>query len=207
MFLAAPAYVLRFTGRVETLQPDMLFRYQTAISGVVVDGILLLIVLLIARGLPLRETFGLRPTPAWGRAAAIGIGTLVVAYTLAYAVVALFPSAVREQDVPVFWDGTRIGAWIANFFAIAIFAPIFEEFTFRGLGYSLLRPLGVGAAIVITAVAFTLAHGVVVDFPVIIATGVGLGFLRASTGSLYPCIALHTVFNAFAMALAALFGG
>ena len=52
-----------------------------------------------------------------------------------------------------------------------------------------------------------LAHGVVVDFPVILATGLGLGYLRASSGSLYPCIALHALFNGFGLAAAAVVGG
>ena len=137
------------------------------------DGILLAIVLLIARGLPLRETFGLRAPRSWGAAALIGAATLIVAYALSYAEVGLLQDAHREQSVPEFFDATRLGAWVANLFAIAIFVPIFEESLCRGLGFSLLEPLGKPAAVVLTAVGFTLAHGVVVDFPVILATGLG----------------------------------
>ena len=86
-----------------------------------------------------------------------------------------------------------------------MFVPIFEEALCRGLGYALLEPFGVGAAVALTAVAFTLAHGVIVDIPVILATGIGLGYMRASTGSLYPCIVLHAVFNGFGLIAAAAF--
>jgi membrane protease YdiL (CAAX protease family) len=161
-------------------------------------------VLLIARGLPLREVFALRAPTSWRRAFVIGLATLGVAYGIALLEVALVPGAGREQGVPEFWDPARAGAWAANLFAIAVFVPIFEEALCRGLGYSLFGPLGLRAAIIITAVAFTVAHGVLLDIPVILATGIGLGYMRASTGSIYPCIALHAFFNGFGLVIAAL---
>lgn len=169
-----------------------------------VDAVLLLVVLLIARGLPVRGTFALRPPVSWGRAAWIGLATLVGAYALAFVEVAILPDGAREQSVPEYWDGARAAAWAANLFAIAVFVPLFEESLCRGLGFWLLEPLGHPAAIALTAIAFTLAHGVVVDLPVILLTGVGLGYLRSASGSLYPCIALHAVFNGFGLVAAAL---
>ena len=160
--------------------------------------------MLIARGLPLRETFALRAPRSWRRALLIGVGTLVAAYAISYLDAALVSGAGREQGVPEFWDPTRLGAWAANLFAIAVFVPIFEESLCRGLGYALFEPLGALPAVLITAVAFTIAHGVIVDIPVILATGIGLGYMRAATGSIYPCIALHGFFNGFGLVVAAL---
>ncbi|TMF67735.1 MAG: CPBP family intramembrane metalloprotease [Chloroflexi bacterium] len=51
-----------------------------------------------------------------------------------------------------------------------------------------------------------LAHGAVVDFPVLLVIGLGLGYLRARSGSLYPCIAIHGIFNGVGL-LAAAFAG
>jgi membrane protease YdiL (CAAX protease family) len=189
------------------LGPDDFFKYSTAIFVVSSDAVLLVIVFLIARGLPFRETFALRAPTSWRRALIIGVATLVAAYTISFLEVALISGAGREQGVPEFWDPTRVGAWAANFLAIAVFVPIFEESLCRGLGYSLFEPLGAPVAILVTAVAFTLAHGVIVDIPVILATGVGLGYMRASTGSIYPCIALHAFFNGFGLVVAALVAG
>ena len=203
-FLAVPSYALRLSGRLIGLRPDDFFRYSTAIGAVAVDAILLLVVLLIARGLPFRETFALRPPGSWRRAAVIGAAALLAAYAISFVEVGLLPGAGREQSVPEFWDPSRAGAWIANLLAIAVFVPIFEESLCRGLGYALFEPLGATAAILITAIGFTLAHGVVVDIPVILATGIGLGYMRASTGSLYPCVALHAFFNGFGLVVAAL---
>jgi len=202
--LAAPSYALRLSGTLVGLKPDDFFKYSTAIAAISVDGVLLLIVLLIARGPPLRETFALRAPTSWRLALLIGVGTLVAAYAISYLEAGLVSGAGREQGVPEFWDPTRVGGWAANLFAIAIFVPIFEESLCRGLGYALLEPLGAPAAVLVTAVAFTLAHGVIVDIPVILATGIGLGYMRAATGSIYPCIALHGFFNGFGLVVAAL---
>jgi membrane protease YdiL (CAAX protease family) len=180
------------------------FKYSTAILVIGSDAVLLLIVLVIARGLPFRETFALRAPTSWRRAFLIGVTTLVVAYALSFLEVAIVPGAGREQGVPEFWDPTRLGAWAANLFAIAVFVPIFEEALCRGLGYALFEPLGAPVAVVVTAIAFTIAHGVIVDIPVILATGIGLGYMRASTGSIFPCIALHGFFNGFGLVVAAL---
>ena len=186
------------------LRPDDFFKYSTAIAAISVDAVLLLVVLAIGRGLPFRETFALRAPNSWGRAFVIGAGTLIAAYAISFVEVGLVSGAGREQGVPEFWDPTRLGAWAANLFAIAVFVPVFEEALCRGLGYYLFAPLGVLVAVLITAVGFTLAHGVIVDIPVILATGIGLGYMRASTGSIYPCIALHGFFNGFGLVVAAL---
>jgi CAAX protease family protein len=158
----------------------------------------------IGRGLPFRQTFALRGPTSWRRALAIAIATLVGAYAISFVEVAIVSGAGREQGVPEFWDQTRLGAWAANLFAIAVFVPIFEESLCRGLGYALFEPLGAPVAVLVTAVAFTLAHGVIVDIPVILATGIGLGYMRAATGSILPCIALHGFFNGFGLVVAAL---
>jgi len=159
--------------------------------------------LLIARGLSFRETFGLRAPASWGRALLIGAATLVAAYAVSYLEAGLVSGTGREQGVPEFWDPARIGEWAANLFAIAVFVPIFEELLCRGLGFYLFEPFGALIAVLTTAVAFTLAHGVILDIPVILVTGIGLGYMRAATRSIYPCIALHGFFNGFGLVVAA----
>jgi membrane protease YdiL (CAAX protease family) len=202
--LAVPTYALRLSGTLVGLRPDDFFKYSTAIAVISGDVFLLLLVLLIARGLPFRETFALRRPNSWRRALVIGFATLVFAYTISFLEASLVSGAGREQGVPEFWDPTRLGAWFANLLAIAVVVPIFEESLCRGLGYALFEPLGGLAAVLVTAVAFTLAHGVTVDIPVILSIGIGLGYLRASTGSIFPCIALHGFVNGLGLVVAAL---
>lgn len=186
------------------LEPDDFFKYSTAILVISADAVLLLVVLLIALALPFRETFALRAPRSWRRAFGIGAVTLVAAYAISYLQLFLVPGAGGEQGVPEFWDPTRLGEWAANLFAIAIFVPIFEEALCRGLGYALFEPLGPSVAVAVTAIAFTVAHGVILDLPVILAMGIGLSYMRAATGSIYPCVALHAFFNGFGLVVAAL---
>jgi len=204
--LAFADFAGRASGRITSLPADAFYRYGTAVAAIVGDGFLLLIVVLIGARLPLRRALALRPPASWRDATVVGAGVLLFGYVVSFAVSFALPGLVREQEVPVFWDPSRAGAFAGNFFAIAVFVPVFEEALCRGLGYTLLEPFGAAAAVVLTALAFALAHGAVVDFPVLLATGLGLGYLRYRAGSLYPCIALHGVFNGVGLLAAALAG-
>ena len=51
------------------------------------------------------------------------------------------------------------------------------------------------AAIVVTAIAFALTHGIVVGVPIFFIIGIGLGFMRSQTKSLYPPVLIHAGFN------------
>lgn len=74
-----------------------------------------------------------------------------------------------------------------------------EELTFRGLGYSLLRPLGALTAILWVGIAFGLAHGLLEGLPILIVFGSGLAWLRERSDSVYPGMAVHATFNAIAL--------
>jgi membrane protease YdiL (CAAX protease family) len=91
-----------------------------------------------------------------------------------------------------------------NASAIVIGAPLAEELMFRGLGYSLLERFGPRVAIVGSACAWALAHGLVQAFPLIFALGIGLGFLRRVTGSTVPGMLLHATFNGIALVASAI---
>ena len=109
--------------------------------------------------------------------------------------------------MPQFWDPTRADAFVANAVAIALFVPIVEEAACRGLGFRLLEAYGQGVAIVGSAIAFALAHGAVIDLPWVLVTGLGLGYLRSRSGSLYPGIVLHAIVNGVAILASAAVGG
>ena len=114
-----------------------------------------------------------------------------------------FLHAGREQGLtPSHWEPSHAGAYAANFVLIALVAPVVEELTYRGLGYSLLARWGRWTAIVVTALAFGLSHGLVEGLPVLTIFGVGLGWLRSRVDSVYPGIIVHGVFNGLALVLA-----
>jgi membrane protease YdiL (CAAX protease family) len=163
----------------------------------------LLLLLLIARGLPLRDAFALRRPASWSRSWRIAGGVLAAIYAVSFLEEIVLGHGAREQAVPQFWDPTREGAFIANAIAIAALVPIVEEAACRGLGFRLLEAYGQRVAIVGSAVAFALAHGAVFDLPFVLVTGLGLGYLRSRTGSLYPCVALHAIVNGVAVLVSA----
>ena len=120
------------------------------------------------------------------------------------AVLNVFLQAGKEQGlVPNCWDPGRAAPFVANFIVVAAVAPVVEELTYRGLGFAAVRDtFGNGAAVVVTAVAFGLAHGLFVALPVLTIFGLILAWVRLTTGSIYPTIALHALFNGIALILA-----
>jgi membrane protease YdiL (CAAX protease family) len=193
----ALGYAARFT---ETDTPDDLaYRWSSSVAAVVQYGIMLGILLLIAKGVPKREIFALRPPPSWLRA--LGLTALaLVAIWIASAALAPFLDANEEQGlVPDGWDSSRAPAFIAFFVAVAVLAPAVEELTFRGLGFTLLARYGTWPAILVTGVLFGAAHGLLVALPILSIFGVAVGWLRSRTGSVYPGMLLHAAFNGVAL--------
>lgn len=197
--VAFVSYAANFASRAEQPVPDVLFRWSTAIGTLVLDTILFLLTLLVARGLPAREAFALRRPTSWGEALRVGLIALGASWLTSLALELTVGHGVREQAVPQYSDPTRLAPFIANFVVIALYVPIVEESLCRGLGYGLLEAWGTPLAIVGSAIAFALAHGAVLDLPWVLVTGLGLAYLRSRTKSLYPCVALHATVNGIAM--------
>jgi len=178
-------YSVRFTDNGPT-PPDVLFRWSTAIGTFVLDAILLFLM------------------PAWSDSARIAAVALLATWTTSLVIEIAFGHAAREQAVPQFWDEARLPAFVANAVAIALFAPMVEELMCRGIGFTLLGRWGTPVAVVGSSVAFALAHGAVLDLPWVLVTGLGLGYLRARTASVYPSIGLHVTVNGIAVLAAGL---
>ncbi len=176
---------------------DAAYRYSTAVGGVIQYAIILAVVLAIAR--PDWPLLALRRPSSYLR----GVTTALLAFAAVYAtsaVVLTYSDPGREQGLtPDHWDSSRAAQFAVNFAVFVAVAPAVEELTFRGLGYSLLEPLGRGAAILWIGLAFGLAHGLVEGLPILIVFGAGLALIRARTGSVYPGIAVHAAFNAIAL--------
>jgi membrane protease YdiL (CAAX protease family) len=193
-------------GEDDGTAPDFLFRWPTAIFTFAFDGIVLLLMFLIARGRSLRDAFALRRPISWPSAWRIAGAALAAIYVASFVSEVVIGHGGREQAVPQFWDPTRVDAFIANAVAVAVFVPIVEEAMCRGLGFRLLEAYGQPVAILGTAIAFALAHGAVNDLPWVLVTGLGLGYLRSRSASLYPCIGLHAFVNGVAVLASAASG-
>jgi uncharacterized protein len=203
------AFVAAFTAlsygsRASSGRPDanVLYRWTTFESFLIQYGLIALIIWGIAGLGNRRELFALRRPLSWRRAARIGLA-IVVAMIVLSAILDPILHPGREQGLtPKHWEGSHAVQYIANAVAIAVVAPIVEELTFRGLGFSLLRPYGEWTAIVLVGLLFGLAHGLVQALPLLVALGTGLAYLRSRVDSVYPGMIVHGLFNAAALALA-----
>lgn len=184
---------------------DLAYRYESSVAAAVQYGIMLGILLLIARGLPRRELFALRRPASWPRAIGLSVLALAAIYGVALVytgVLGLFGDwdATEEQGlVPDEWDSSRAGAFVAFFLAVTILAPVVEELTYRGMGVSLLLPYGTVLAVLATGALFGGAHGLLIGLPVLTAFGIVNAWLRLRTDSIYPPMLVHGTFNGVAM--------
>ncbi len=81
-------------------------------------------------------------------------------------------------------------------FTATVLAPLFEEVLFRGVLLPVVgRRWGIPAGIGVSALVFALAHLSLSEAPPLFALGVGLGWLRWSTGRLFSSVAMHGLWN------------
>jgi len=104
----------------------------------------------------------------------------------------LFPKESKELHEA----GQHISG-IAGILSFCIFGPIAEEICFRGilLGGLLKMRCRPWIAILITALAFSLAHGYAVKLVGSLLFGIIVGWLYWRTGSIIPCLIIHIVNN------------
>ena len=198
LLFAALSYAVNFTS---SPPKDVLYTWGAVLSGIVQYAFVLGLMVLIARP-QTKLLFALRRPTSWRLAAGLAAGVLFGVFVLA-AVLEPFLNPGREQNLlPDRWEPTHAAAFAANFVVVAVVAPIVEELTFRGLGYSLLVQLGRWWAIVLVGLAFGVAHGLVQGLPLLFAIGSGLAYIRSRTTSVYPCMLVHGIFNGLVLAAA-----
>lgn len=198
--LAAVSYAARLGG-AET-PDDVLYLWSTFVGALGQYGIILILILAIAHGLD-RPLLALQGPGRRGRAAGLAVAAFF-AIIAATAALSPFLDAGDEQGlVPDAWDPSRAAPFLANAVVVTIVAPLAEELLFRGLGYGLLTQfVGAWPAILVTGVAFGLAHGLVLGLPVLSIFGIALAWLRRQTGSVFPGMIVHGLFNGLALVAA-----
>jgi uncharacterized protein len=182
--------------------PDALYRYDSAIGGIVIYGVFFLILVWIARGLPAREFFALRRPASWPKALGLALLSYIAIFLGAGLIIWALDAADEQGLTPDAWDSSKAGAYAANFVAVAIVGPIVEELMYRGAGMTLLARYGAPVSVGVTAVAFGLGHGLLLALAALVYFGVVTALLRLKTGSVYPCILVHSLFNATSLILA-----
>ncbi len=173
-------------------------RWSTTGLALLQFGLMFAGTLIIARGGRLRETLALRAPSSWKRAAGIGAVVFIGMLVVLVLVDSVLPMG-EAQSAASPWDPDRAIPYMVNALIIVIVAPVVEELMFRGLGFTLLAPFGQGAAILITAALFGVGHGLFGLALAATAIGLGLGYLRSRTASVYPGIAVHVAINALSV--------
>jgi membrane protease YdiL (CAAX protease family) len=185
--------------------PQVLYRWSTAVGGVIQDGIILLVVLALA-GFD-RKLLGLRRPRSIPQALRLLGGAIVLVYVFEITYSALTHPGNEQGLTPSHWEPAHATAYVANGIVICTVIPFVEEVTYRGLGYSLLEPLGRWPAIVLVGLLFGLAHGLILTLPVIAAFGMVLAWIRSVAHSVVPGMLLHSLFNLIALVAAVTLNG
>jgi CAAX protease family protein len=156
-------------------------------------------------GMRFRESFGLVPVaggvPRLGLVllALLGVGQLGEgAMDYAGRWLGLSSHWTEWFDPDLAW-GPRIDV-IATMLDTVVLTPVFEEIVFRGLLFATLRRrFGTGAAAVLSASIFAIAHGYgVLGFAAVFWSGLLWAFAYERTGSLLPSMAAHAADNLMA---------
>lgn len=196
--------VVSYAGRLAggDVPDDVLYLWTTFVGALIQYGIMLILILAIAHGLD-RRLLALEIPARRGRAAGRAFIALVVIVASSAALSPFLDAGSEQGLVPSGWDSSRAAPFLANAAVVTLVAPFVEELLFRGLGYGLLTPfVGPWPAILVTGVAFGLAHGLVIGLPVLAIFGITLGWLRCQTGSVIPGMIVHAIFNGAALAAA-----
>ncbi|MBD0338814.1 MAG: CPBP family intramembrane metalloprotease [Thermoleophilia bacterium] len=193
---AGLSYAARYGIEAEpTGERDFFYRWDAFVGALVQLAIMAGILALIVRGGPAARLLALVQPRSWWRAVGAMAAVLVGIVILGGLLNPVLEPGEEQGLVPEEWRPEDAAPFAANFAVTAIAVPVVEELTFRGAGYSLLARYGRLVAIVGTAVLFGLAHGLLLALPILVVFGIGLAWLRSVTGSVYPGILLHGMFN------------
>lgn len=125
-----------------------------------------------------------------------GLGLSILANYPAFMLQDLLGRFGYESASSILQDESQTWAGLAlDLAVIAVLVPFIEEFAFRGVLVTALRPYGDGFAIILSALIFGFAH---IDGPnALFAMGAGLvfSFLYARTNNLWLTIWIHALNN------------
>ncbi|MBR8740826.1 CPBP family intramembrane glutamic endopeptidase [Nocardiopsis sp. MG754419] len=177
------------------------------VSGVVSGGggLLAFLAAALVRRCPW-ETFGVRRTTV--RWMMIGLAAGLVAF-VARAVTVYLVSLVIDVEGDTqasYAAGAGAGAvsLALMMLTLAVLTPLGEEFLFRGVVTTVLLRYGALVGVVGSAVVFALMHGINEVLPAAVIVGLIAAELYRRSGSIWPGVLMHALYNAISLALLAL---
>lgn len=151
---------------------------------------------LVSKGKPV-EPMGLdlrlpRETPLY---LFIGVAVITGAAYINSCLVSIFDYGTFSEEV--IWNQATTSNYqlILMFLTTAVIPAFVEEFLFRGLILSNLRPYGATTAVVASALLFGVMHQNVGQLFYATVAGLVLGYIYVKTESIWPCVLLHFVNN------------
>lgn len=148
------------------------------------------------RKLPL-AAFGVRSTSR--RWLLIGIAAGVVAFIFKGAAVLAFTALTGISSNPqaVYAAGGSGGlmSLLIATLLIGVVVPLGEELLFRGVLTTALLRYGQFVGVVGGALIFALLHGISIVFPVAVIAGLVAGEIYRRSGSVWPAVVVHVVYN------------
>jgi hypothetical protein len=150
----------------------------------------------LARGLGWLPAPGGRRALLWTTALLVGMGTATdLALGLLSETTNMSAHWTEWFDEDLAWGGAVVAA--TSLLGTVVFAPVFEEFVFRGLLYATLRRrLAWPIAATLSAAIFAIAHGYgAAGFGSVFLSGLLWAIAYERTGSLLPNTAAHVLNN------------
>lgn len=162
-------------------------------------GVATLIAFAVAVRLRIRSlsAFGVRRTSV--RWLLIGVGVGLVSFVLkSLAILAWVQITGDTNNVQdVYGDGARGGvlSLVLTTFFIAVFSPLGEELLYRGIITNALLRYSPFIGVVGSTVIFALMHGINNIFPAAVVAGLATAEVFRRSGSIWPGLVVHVVFN------------
>jgi membrane protease YdiL (CAAX protease family) len=148
-----------------------------------------------------------------GPSPALKVGIILGTVVITVVVLSLLPRIIPDSKTTPFAEMLKASNAVRYVVAfLAVFtAPLVEEFVYRGMLYSpLKRAIGMGGAVAVATSLFALVHvpqywGAWGSLTGLLLLSFALTVIRAKTKSIFPCVAIHTLFNSVG-AIGILFG-
>jgi uncharacterized protein len=197
--IAVVLIVLGFAGTSSGgAERNVLYDYSFGIGSIVIYAILIAITLALASGLgnPI-DAAGIKRF-AW-KWVGIAIGLIILVLVIGQILEPVLHAGEEQGLEPTEWRSDRAGAFLLNGIVVSTVVPFAEELFFRGVGVPAWLPFGPLAAIVVTALAFGLGHGILAALPVLVPFGLAQAWVRWRADSVWPGAIAHGFYNGTAI--------